>query len=312
MLRFESHDLEETEEFLSAHYAPMRIGSTTPEAPAQISRVGSEVISVDRLEIGFEMTYEVDPLGRIGLCDVAAGAVQDHAPHGAERETFGAGEMFVLAPADRAYGGTVNRARYTVTMIDPAVLDEVAAGSGDRPIALLDHRPTDPAAAARLRAAIDHFDAAVLGDPVAAGSPLILGHAARYVAAHVLATFATTAAAEVAGDSRDAHPAALRRAIAFIEGNAADDITPARIAAAAHVSIRSLQIAFRRHLDTTPMAFLREVRMARTHRDLTSGTVPGGDSVAEIAGRWGFSHLGHFGQSYRRAYGETPGATLRR
>ncbi|MEV5000151.1 AraC family transcriptional regulator [Nocardioides sp. LML1-1-1.1] len=312
MLQFESQDLEETEEFLSAHYAPMRIGSTTADSSARISRVASDLISVDRVDFAFEMSYDVDPLGRIGLCDVATGTVEDHAPEGATEETFGSGEMFVLAPADRAYAGTINRARYTVTMIDPAVLDEVATGQGDGPVALLDHRPTDAAAAARLRVAIDHFDAAVLGDPVAAGSPLILGHAARYVAAHVLATFATTAVGEVVGDSRDAHPAALRRAIAFIEDNAADDITPAQIAAAAHVSIRSLQIAFRRHLDTTPMAFVREVRMTRTHRDLTSGTVPGGDSVAEIAGRWGFSHHGHFGQAYRRAYGETPGATLRR
>lgn len=312
MLQFESQDLEETEEFLSAHYAPMRIGSTTADSSARMSRVASDVISVDRLDFAFEMSYDVEPLGRIGLCDVATGAVEGHAPDGAAKETFRAGEMFVLAPSDRGYGGTINRARYTVTMIDPAVLDEVAAGRGDAPVALLDHRPTDAAAAARLRAAIDHFDTAVLGDPVAAGSPLILGHAARYVAAHVLSTFATTAVAEVSGDSRDAHPAALRRAIAFIEDNAAADITPAKIAAAAHVSIRSLQIAFRRHLDTTPMAFLREVRMIRTHRDLTAGTVPGGDSVAEIAGRWGFSHHGHFGQAYRRAYGETPGETLRR
>ncbi len=312
MLRFESQDLEETEEFLSTHYAPMRIGSTTAEAHARIARVGSAVISVDRVDFGFEMTYDVEPLGRIGLCDVAAGTLEDHGPEGAEVESFGAGEMFVLAPPDRRYGGTVNRARYTVTMIDPAVLGEVALGSGDQPVALLDHRPTDDAAAARLRRAIDHFDTAVLNDPVAAGSPLILGNAARYVAAHVLSAFRTSAAAEVPGDSRDAHPAALSRAIEFIEDNAGDDITPAQIAAAAHVSIRSLQLAFRRHLDTTPMAFLREVRMTRTHRDLHAGTVSGGDSVAEIAGRWGFSHHGHFGQAYRRAYGETPGATLRR
>lgn len=312
MLQFQSESLEETEEFLSEQYAPMRIGSTTADAPARMSRVASDVISIDRLDLAFEMTYDVAPLGRIGLCDIATGAVEGHGPEGAGRESFGPGEMFVLAPADRGYGGTINRARYTVTMIDPVVLGEVAASSGEGPITLLDHRPTDPAAAARLRAAIEHFDTAVLGDPIAAGSPLILGNAARYVAAHVLSTFRTSAVGVTSGDSRDAHPAALRRAIEFVDEHAGDDITPATIAAAAHVSVRSLQLAFRRHLDTTPMAYLREVRMTRTHRDLSSGTVPGGDSVAEIAGRWGFSHHGHFGQAYRRAYGETPGETLRR
>lgn len=312
MLQFQSESLEETEDFLSEHYAPMRIGSATAESSARISRVASDLISVDRVDFAFEMTYDVEPLGRIGLCDIATGSIRDHGPEGTDQESFGAGEMFVLAPADRRYAGTVQRARYSVTMIDPGVLDQVAVGTGAGPITLLDHRPVDAAAAARLRAAIDHFDTAVLGDPVAAGSPLILGHAARYVAAHVLSTFRTSAAGAVSGDSRDAHPAALRRAIGFIEENAGDDITPAQIAAAAHVSIRSLQLAFRRHLDTTPMAYLREVRMTRARRDLSSGTVPGGDSVAEIAGRWGFSHHGHFGQAYRRAYGETPGETLRR
>ncbi|NHA01302.1 AraC family transcriptional regulator [Nocardioides sp. W3-2-3] len=312
MLQFQSESLEETEEFLSEQYAPMRIGSTTADAPSRMSRVASDLISVDRLDFAFEMTYDVAPLGRIGLCDIATGTIEGHGPEGAGRESFGPGDLFVLSPPDRGYGGTINRARYTVTMIDPDVLSAVAAGSGEAPVTLLDHRPTGAAAAARLRAAIEHFDLAVLGDPVAAGNPLILGQAARYVAAHVLSTFRTSAVGAVSGDSRDAHPAALRRAIAFIEERPGDDITPAQIAAAAHVSIRSLQLAFRRHLDTTPMAYLREVRMTRTHRDLTSGTVSGGDSVAEIAGRWGFSHHGHFGQAYRRAYGETPGETLRR
>jgi hypothetical protein len=38
MLVFESDELERTEEFLSTHYAPMRIGSTTKRSPARIAR----------------------------------------------------------------------------------------------------------------------------------------------------------------------------------------------------------------------------------------------------------------------------------
>lgn len=313
MLLFESTELEKTEEFLSAHYAPMRIGSTTAEPTARIARTVSAAISVDRIDFAFEMSYDVDPLGRIGICDIEAGAIGDHAPEGTDRQSFGAGEMFVLAPPERRYAGTVHHARYAVTMVDTALLDQVADATGDHGIRLLDHRPVDAAAAARLRAAIDHLDRVVLHDPVAAANPLVLGHASRYVAAQVLATFPSTVVTEdSAADGRDAHPAALRRALDFIEGNAHADVTLAEIATVAHVSIRSLQLAFRRHLDTTPMAYLRLVRLTRAHRDLAAGTIPGGDSVAEIASRWGFSHHGHFGQAYRRAYGETPGATLRR
>jgi AraC-like DNA-binding protein len=34
-------------------------------------------------------------------------------------------------------------------------------------------------------------------------------------------------------------------------------------------------------------------------------------SVAEVAARWGFSHLGRFAAAYRKRYGESPSHTLR-
>ena len=311
MLLFESSDLGLTEDFLVANYAPMRIGSATGRADARIARSASEAVVVDRFEIGFEMSYDVEALGRIALCDVASGTLGDHAPGGAGKQVFGAGELFTLAPPDRGYAGTVHHARYTVTLIDPALLGEVASPTGDGVVELLDHRPVDEAAAGRLRSAIDHLDRTVLSDPVAAANPLVLGAAARYVAAQVLAAFPSTALLDTRStDSRDAHPAALRRAVAFIEDNAHRDLTPAQVAASAHVSIRSLQLAFRRHLDTTPMAYLRDVRMAHVRRELVEGD--GSVGVTEIASRWGLLHQGHFGRAYRDAYGETPGTTLRR
>ncbi|TWH04188.1 AraC-like DNA-binding protein [Nocardioides sp. J9] len=310
MLLFESTELGETEEFLNEHYAPMRIGSTGPTR-ARIARGASDGVTVDRVEFDFVMSYDVEPLGRIGLCDVRTGKVEDHGPDGSVPESFGPGELFSLAPPDRSYRGTINRSHYSVTMVDLALLSEVAAPTGRaESIQLLDHRPVDAAAAQRLRGAIDHLDRVVLSDPVAAANPLVLGTASRYVAAQLLGAFATTADPGGTSDSRDAHPAALRRAMAFIEENAHLDLSPAEIATAAHVSIRALQHAFRRHLDTTPTAYLREVRLARARRDLRAAEV-GGTTVAEIAARWGFSHQGHFGQAYRRLFDETPGTTLR-
>jgi hypothetical protein len=43
----------------------------------------------------------------------------------------------------------------------------------------------------------------------------------------------------------------MRRAVAFIDEHAHEDIAAADIAAAAGVTIRSVQLAFRRHLDST-------------------------------------------------------------
>jgi AraC-like DNA-binding protein len=105
-------------------------------------------------------------------------------------------------------------------------------------------------------------------------------------------------------------PQPLRRALAFIDDHAADPITLNEIAVAAHLSPRGLQATFRRHLDTTPLAQLRSVRMERAHWDLQNAE-PGDTSVAALAARWGFTHLGRFAVDYRRRYGSSPSQTLR-
>ncbi len=57
----------------------------------------------------------------------------------------------------------------------------------------------------------------------------------------------------------------------FIDEHAHQDISTADIAAAAHVTIRAVQLAFRRHLDTTPLEYLRRVRLDRAHQELMAG-----------------------------------------
>jgi AraC-like DNA-binding protein len=66
----------------------------------------------------------------------------------------------------------------------------------------------------------------------------------------------------------------------------------------------------RRELDTTPMAYLRTVRLARAHRDLLDHG-PGQDTVTAVAYRWGFSSTSRFSAYYRETYGVTPKQTLR-
>lgn len=80
------------------------------------------------------------------------------------------------------------------------------------------------------------------------------------------------------------------------------------VAEAVGVSARALQYAFRRFRGTTPMAFLRDTRLRRAHRDLQAGAP--GTTVTGVAMRWGFSHFGRFAQSYRGLFGCTPRDTL--
>lgn len=103
----------------------------------------------------------------------------------------------------------------------------------------------------------------------------------------------------------------LQLAVDFIEANAHRPIGLADIAAACNRGPRALQLAFRRAADTTPWAYVRSVRLTRAHRDLVRAD-PRRETVLAIALRWGFTNRSRFSAEYRAAYGEAPGATLRR
>ncbi|MFB7505552.1 AraC family transcriptional regulator [Streptomyces broussonetiae] len=314
-LVFESDDLGVTEEFLCHAYARMRIGSTTPTArTARVRRDSTTSISVDELDLNFEMSYSVTPLGRICLCVMHEGSVQDHVFHRV-RDSFGPGDTVLFAPPDLPYSGRICNARYNITMLDPALLDQVAAASGGRRlerVRLTGHRPRSQAAGDRLKATIFYLRDHVLADPDTAAQPLIVSASSQLLAASVLAAFPNTAQTDPTGqDRKDAHPTTLRRAIAYIEDHADRPITVADIAAAVHVTIRTLQYAFRRHLDTTPMAYLRRVRLAHAHRDLLAADPHSGATVGDVAARWGFAHPGRFAALYRTMYGSSPAETLR-
>jgi AraC-like DNA-binding protein len=105
-------------------------------------------------------------------------------------------------------------------------------------------------------------------------------------------------------------PAAVRDAMDIIEAGPHLPLTTSALARRCHVSVRALQEGFQRHLGMSPMTYLRVVRLRRTHRDLRSAD-PVHTTVACIAHRWGFTHLGRFAAAHQRMYGQTPLQALR-
>jgi AraC-like DNA-binding protein len=102
----------------------------------------------------------------------------------------------------------------------------------------------------------------------------------------------------------------LRAAVEFLHEHAGEPLSVSDIARAADLSVRALQESFQRTLDRTPMNYLREVRLRHVRADLLAAE-PGTASVAEIASRWGFSHMGRFSGEYLNRFGEYPRQTLR-
>ncbi|MVU76840.1 helix-turn-helix domain-containing protein [Nocardia sp. ET3-3] len=134
----------------------------------------------------------------------------------------------------------------------------------------------------------------------------------RLTATALLTTFPnSTMTTDYTPGPGDMAPAVVRRAAQFIDAHAAEPLTLARMAAAARVSPRALQAGFRRHLDTTPLGYLRRARLANAHRDLSAADPAAGATVEAIAARWGFTHPARFAAWYREEYGVPPSRTLR-
>ncbi|MCC6647900.1 MAG: AraC family transcriptional regulator [Polyangiaceae bacterium] len=146
-----------------------------------------------------------------------------------------------------------------------------------------------------------------LGSPALSSPPLV----ARYVEALLYTLIveqrrdqhATGTTAPSAG------PAHLRKSEEFIAAHADQHISLSTLAAAAGVSVRSLQVAFRRQHGCSPAEFMRSQRLLLARRRLLAR--PDGATVAEIALSCGFTHLGRFSVQYRALFGESPSRTLR-
>ena len=100
--------------------------------------------------------------------------------------------------------------------------------------------------------------------------------------------------------------AAIDRVIDEIQRAPDRDYTVADLARIAGTSARSLQYAFHERCGTTPMRYLRQVRLDRAREDLAQAR----GSVADIAYYWGFTNPGRFAHAYLDRFGEFPAKTL--
>jgi len=104
---------------------------------------------------------------------------------------------------------------------------------------------------------------------------------------------------------------AVRASRELIDAHPEHPWTLAALAEHAGCSPRALQVAFRRERGTGPMSELRAVRLARAHADLLASD-PVTTTVTDVAGRWGFFHLGRFAAAHRVRYGIKPSEALAR
>jgi AraC-like DNA-binding protein len=146
-------------------------------------------------------------------------------------------------------------------------------------------------------------------DPHTLANPIVAGELFDLAVRTLLACFAERTV-ESEGPSLAASPKAVRRAVAYLEEHALEPVTVPDVAAAARISVRSLQSLFRHHLGVSPVEHLHAIRLEAARRDLLAGT--GEDAtVRAVAERWGFGNSGRFARLYQGRFGERPSDTLR-
>lgn len=266
-------------------------------------------LRVDDLRYSFHSEFDMNPLGCLLVLRVADGELGFEDVTG-RRRLFRSGDVFLCAAPDEGYRAITHTRQAQAVGLDLSLVEE-ASGAAAGDVVRRFTREALPAREARMwRSSIDYVTRTLAGNEAATASPLVLGAAGRMVASATVAAF-TAGAVHAPAERPGGSAATVRRAVAFLEANPDLDLGVGDIAQACHSSVRALQLAFRRHLDTTPMAYLRRVRLDRVHADLRAADPATGATITAIAARWGFADPSRFSAHYHRLYGETPRQTLR-
>lgn len=105
-------------------------------------------------------------------------------------------------------------------------------------------------------------------------------------------------------------PADVVRALGWLRSHLSEPIQLERLAEIGGVRPRTLETHFRMFLGTTPLGWVRRMRLTRARQELFH--LGGSGTITDVALTNGFSQLGRFAAQYRKAFGELPSATLRR
>ena len=105
-------------------------------------------------------------------------------------------------------------------------------------------------------------------------------------------------------------PAKYRRAYRYIIENIdREDLTTREVAAEMNVTMRTIQLVFKRALGVTPCGLIRSLRLEGIRRDLLDENSPAA-SIYDTANRWGLKSRSTLAKGYRKHFNESPSQTI--
>ncbi len=217
----------------------------------------------------------------------------------------------MMFPTGRPFAFDLQDVRQSLVQFDRTALERVAAevhGAQPGPL-VFDHTATPRTAELRgWNAQVQRAASIVLGR--ASVSPLALAEVAQDTARSLLRTFPHKLLAPDVPLPQGA-TGRVREAVEYMHAFAHTPISTTDVAEHVGLSVRGLQQAFQRQVGTAPNAMLRGIRLDRVREELRRASV-GDLTVASVAMRWGFAHLGRFSAAYAARFSEYPRDTLQR
>ncbi|WIB63784.1 AraC family transcriptional regulator [Curtobacterium sp. MCBD17_040] len=300
-------DLDEARDVLAAEYAgaSWRAERTVDDFDFRYSVVGDDHLTLRNVRFHGRLEGEM-PRGD--------DYVVQWITSGTGRLDLGRDEVDLLPnrpriwPSDRPFRFAFEDYDQKLVQIKRTTVEEVAAERGlDAPTVRFDHTAEPSDGAMQLwRDTVSLISKTVLDREA---SPLLQAEMGRLGAVSFLELFPQ----QTDGLPRDLllpRNAHIRRAVEYVHENAHLPITSTDLAQEANLSLRALQQAFQRQFDVTPNTYIREVRLDRVHAELRERSATT-TTIAEVANRWGFLHLGRFSAAYAARFGEYPKETLR-
>ncbi|MFK0206336.1 AraC family transcriptional regulator [Agrobacterium sp. NPDC090283] len=315
-IRYQGTDPDELSELMTRSISPVRVealnkGGVSFEfefaslGPIGFSSASYQGDSLWRLQPGNRSETLLIVLPSIGNSSLTIGQREVHAMPGSA--TIANGHRIESA---RTYG----LGRHTTMTIEETRLLGRLSSMLERPVrGGLDIHPnvdltTGPGQ--MLKHLVEAASSGVVGAAPLRQSPLALANLCETLSCLILETIPHRFSEDLLRPTAQPAPRHVKRAIDFMHAHVAEPMSLADIAAAANVSERCLQQGFRQFKTTTPMAYLQHLRLQGAHLDFLNHDHR--MTIAGVALKWGFVHLGRFSALYRAVYKEKPSETVRR
>ena len=305
-------DAEATLALLAELRGAVRMRARGERSGMRLERDSVGQVRIDRIAFDGGVDVDVGPVDELIFGQVSSGAIGFRAD-GAEHWHHDG--VYLVGQPGHERTSMVRGGIYDQVVIDPGLPGLIAdpgPGPTQRPVRFTGYEPVSSRAAQAWRNAYAYVRGNVLDMPDTAGHRLIASAVASHLVAVALAVFPNTAmtAGYLPGPGW-VPPADVRRAAGFIDAMADRPVSLDQVAVVAGVTGRALEPAFRRHYGTTPMGYLRQVRLERAHAQLRAADPADKTTVASVARKWGWANLAQFAAAYQQRFGVPPSHTLR-